>query len=385
MNIVQEKRIRLKKLFPEVFSEDKIDYNSLKHILGDVRENRDGTKERFGLSWPSKSECLKIIQQPSVATLKPVRSESVDFDNTENLFIEGENLEVLKLLQKSYFNKIKMIYIDPPYNTGKEFIYTDKYGEAINTYLTYTSQVDDEGRKFSTNTDMVGRYHSNWLNMMYPRLYLAKNLLAEDGLIFISIDDHENSNLRLLCDEIYGEDNFLGCVVWNSTKSVTNTALISVSHTYNLIYAKDLDYFSQNRNHFRLNESGEGFDNPDNDPRGPWKADPFQVGGWRPNQQYEIKNPKTGEIYKPNVGCSWKNDYDQFQKLLKDNRIVFGSSGEAGPQRKRFLSKALERGKVVKTWWDDVGTTTHGTKTVKSLFGGKKVFSNPKPVDLIKK
>ncbi|WOV90287.1 MAG: site-specific DNA-methyltransferase [Candidatus Zeuxoniibacter abyssi] len=348
-------------------------------------ENVESDKERFGLQWHGKAECMRIIQQPSIATLKPARDKSSDFDKTENLFIEGDNLEVLKLLQKSYFGKVKMIYIDPPYNTGKEFIYPDKYAETLDTYLKYTGQIDADGRKFSTNTDTVGRYHSNWLNMMYPRLYLARNLLRDDGVIFISIDDNEQSNLKALCDEIFGEDDFIGCIEWNSTKSTTNTALISVGHTHNLVYAKNKEYFITNREHFRFSEDGSGFSNPDNNPRGPWKADPFQVGGWRPNQQYVITNPVTKEKYKPNEGCSWKNDKVNFLRIKKDNRIVFGVSGEAGPQRKRFLTEAKERGKVSKTWWDEAETTNKGTVTINNLFGKKNMFSNPKPVKLILK
>ena len=226
--------------------------------------------------------------------------------------------------------------------------------------------------------------HSKWLSFMFPRLVLARELLREDGVIFISIDDNEQANLKLLMNEVFGEECFCADIMWNSTKSVTNTAIVSVSHTHNLVYFKDKDYYTKNRTEFRLNDDGEGFSNPDNDPRGEWKADPFQVGGWRPNQQYEITNPKTGNVYKPNSGCSWKNDYTTFQELMKDNRIVFGISGEAGPQRKRFLSEAMERGKVVKTWWDDVETTTNATQKLKELMGSS-LFDNPKPVSLIKK
>ena len=382
LNIAEHKREQLKQLFPEVFDEGGIDFDALKSALGECAAP---VGERFGLSWHGKAACKKTIQQPSIATLKPNREQSVDFDETENLFIEGDNLEVLKLLQKSYFGKVKMIYIDPPYNTGKEFIYPDKYGETLNTYLEYTGQKDSEGRKFSTNTESEGRYHSNWLNMMYPRLYLARNLLREDGVIFISIDDNEQDNLKKLCNEIFGEENFLSTIVWNSTKSVTNTALISNSHSYNLIYAKDKDFFKENRHSFRFPESGDGFSNPDNDHRGKWKADPFQVGGWRPNQQYEITNPNTGEKYLPNPGSSWKNELVKFEQLMKENRIVFGVSGEAGPSRKRFLSEAKKRGRVSKTWWDDVGTTSNGTIQLKELFDESAVFNNPKPTDLIEK
>ena len=219
IDVAAEKRKELKgvlgETFPEVFAEGAVDFDQLKRVLGAWV---DPGKERFGLNWPGKAQCMKIIQQPSAATLKPIRAESVDFDTTGNLFIEGDNLEVLKLLQKAYFGKIKMIYIDPPYNTGNEFIYPDKYAETLETYLAYTGQVDGAGRKFSTNTDASGRFHSRWLNMMYPRLYLARNLLREDGAIFVSISDHELSSLRQICDLVFGEENFVAQLVWKSRK-----------------------------------------------------------------------------------------------------------------------------------------------------------------------
>jgi adenine-specific DNA-methyltransferase len=381
----QERIEQLKTIVPEAFADGKINWEVLHEALGEYLESETPETEHFGLSWPGKREARRLTSIPSTGTLVPCEGEGVNEEKTHNIFIEGDNFEVLKLLQKSYAGQIKMIYIDPPYNTGNDFIYRDKYSETLKTYLAYAGLVDDEGRKFSTNNPNEGRFHTKWLNMMYPRLYLARNLLREDGVIFISIDDNEFSNLRKMCDDIFGEENLIGTVVWNSTKSVTNTALISVSHTYNLIYAKEIDYFTKNRNHFRLPEDGEGFSNPDNDSRGPWKADPFQVGGWRPNQQYEIVNPKTGEIYKPNPSCSWKNDYKKYLELLEDNRIVFGVSGEAGPQRKRFQTEAEERGRVAKTWWDDVSTTTNATQSLRKLFDDKSTFPNPKPVDLIKK
>lgn len=219
--------------------------------------------------------------------------------------------------------------------------------------------------------------------MMYPRLKLARNLLRDDGVIFMTIGDDEITNLRKLADEIFGEANFAADYIWNATKSVTNTALVSVSHNYNVVMFRNINYFIEHRAEFRLIEDGEGFSNPDNDSRGLWKADPFQVGGWRPNQQYEIVNPNTGTVYRPNPGCSWKNDYDKFQELVKDNRIVFGTTGEGGPQRKRFIWEAQERGKVSKTWWDDVETTTNGTQLLKKMFDGKSLFDNPKPVGLL--
>ena len=237
MNIVEEKREKLKELFPEVFTEGrKIDFDRLKLTLG---EAVDVGKERYGMNWPGKADCFKIIQQPSIATLTPAREESVDFDETENLFIEGDNLEVLKLLQKSYFGKIKMIEIDPPYNTGNDFIYPDNYSESLDTYLRYTGQIDNEGRKYSTNTEADGRFHSKWMNMMYPRLFLARNLLREDGVIFMHIDDHEVSNLRKLCDEIFGEANFVAEFVWNTEGHTDNQLDVKINHEYIILYVKN--------------------------------------------------------------------------------------------------------------------------------------------------
>ena len=295
-------------------------------------------------------------------------------------------MDALKHLLKSYSNSIKCIYIDPPYNTGSDgFVYNDKFTFTEEQIQTKLGVSEEKAKRILDLARRGSASHSAWLMFMAPRLMLAKDLLTEDGVIFISIDDNEQANLKLLCDSIFGEENFLTDLIWNSTKSVTNTALISVSHTHTLIYFNDKSYFVKNRTEFRLEDNGEGFINPDNDPRGPWKADPFQVGGYRANQQYEIVNPKTGVTYRPNPGSSWKNDYEHFQELLKDNRIVFGVSGEAGPQRKRFKWEAEERGSVSKTLWTDVETTTNGTELLKKIFDGKSVFSNPKPVGLIKR
>ena len=378
-DMVAQNLSQLKTIFPDVFCEGKVDFDALRQLLGDSIEDGD---EKYGLNWHGKRQARRLSLIPSTGTLRPCPDESVDWDPTQNLMIEGDNLEVLKLLQKSYAGKVKLIYIDPPYNTGKEFIYPDNYKDGIKNYLKVTGQVDGNGQKLTSNTDASGRFHTNWLNMMYPRLRIAKSLLRSDGIIVVSISDSEVHNLRDCLDELFDSDNFIGCVVWNSTKSVTNTALISVSHTYNLVYARDRDYFVRNRVHFRLPEEGDGFKNPDNDPRGPWKADPFQVGGERPNQMYPIENPNTGEIYRPNPGNSWKNELSVFEQLKADGRIVFGTSGEAGPQRKRFLSEAEERGRVAKTWWDDIDTTTSATRAAKELMG-ESVFDNPKPTSLV--
>lgn len=384
-DVVGERREILEKYFPGVFVDGVVDCNKLNDEVGNVMNGENG---RYGLHWAGKPNVFKEIAQQTTKTLKPDKKESVDFESAQNIFIEGENLETLKVLQKSYYGKVKMIYIDPPYNTGNDFVYRDKFARSQEEEMTEAGEMDGDGnlqRDYKKNTKESGRFHSNWLNMMYPRLYLARNLLRDDGVIFVSIDDNEVHNLRMIMNEIFGEENFVATYLWHSTKSITNTALVSEAHTYNIVFAKNLSYYTENREEFRLPESGEGFSNPDDDPRGPWKADPFQVGGWRPNQQYEITNPNTGEVFTPNPGNSWKNDYDKFQELLEDNRIVFGVTGEAGPQRKRFLSEALKRGRVSDTWWGDVDTTTNATSNLREIFNGKKLFDNPKPVNLIKR
>lgn len=377
LDVEDVEKQKLKSVFPQCFEEGKLNVERLLTLCGKYSDEKD--HEKYNFEWKGKQQAYQLAAKRTMATLRPCKEESVNFDETGNLYIEGDNLEVIKVLQKSYYNKIKMIYIDPPYNTGHDFVYNDDFKDPLDHYKEITSQTT------KSNPESMGRFHTAWLNMMLPRLRLAANLLREDGVIFISIDDHEVHNLRKICDEVFGEENFVGDILWNSTKSVTNTALISVSHTHNLIYFKDFSYYVKNRHEFRLQDNGEGFSNPDNDPRGPWKADPFQVGGWRPNQQYTIINPNTNVEYRPNVGCSWKNDYNKFKELLADNRIVFGKNGTSGPQRKRFMFEAADRGKVAKTWWDDVETTTNGTQFIKQLFHNVSIFDSPKPVGLIKK
>ncbi len=307
--------------------------------------------EKALVNWKRYIKNSEEIGEETVKEIKRDENGTIK----ENLIIKGNNLLALHSINKQFADKVKLIYIDPPYNTGKDgFKYNDKFN------------------------------HSTWLTFMKNRLEVARRLLRDNGVIFISVDDREFAYLKILCDEIFGRENFLNDVIWNSTKSVTNTAIISVSHTHNLVYFKNKDYYIKNRTEFRLVEDGEGFFNPDDDPRGVWKADPFQVGGWRPNQQYEIKNPNTGIIYTPNKGCSWKNDYKKFQELVADNRIVFGARGTASPQRKRFLFESEKRGKVSKTIWDDAGTTTDGTRHLKQLFN-EIVFDNPKPEQFIEK
>ena len=264
-DIAEDRRQELLRLFPEIRTEGgKVDLERLKLSLG---EAVDVGRERYGMNWPGKAECFKTIQAPSLGTLCPCPDESVNFDTTENLIIEGDNLEVLKLLQKAYLGKVKMIYIDPPYNTGNDFIYPDNYTESLQTYLEYTGQVDSEGKKFGTNTDADGRFHSKWLNMIYPRLYLARNLLSDTGVIFVSIDDTEHANLRRVCDEVFGEENFRADIAWQKryTRS-NNTVDFTTTVEHLLVYARS-DVFLPNLLP-RTEEADARYSNPDDDPRG---------------------------------------------------------------------------------------------------------------------
>lgn len=389
MNIIEEQKKKLKQLYPEVFIEgDKIDLDKLRLTIG---ESVDVGKERFGMNWPGKADCFKIIQQPSLATLVPAREESVNFDTTENLFIEGDNLEVLKLLQKSYLGKIKMIYIDPPYNTGNDFIYPDNYSETLETYLAYTGQVDSEGRKFSTNTDTEGRFHSKWMNMMYPRLFLAKNLLREDGVIFISIDDNELKNLKSLCDEIFGEENFVANIIWQKKYSPQNDATyFSNMHDYILCVAKRKKEMKTDKGWTRIllprtDETNARYKNPDNDPRGNWKPGDFTAEGPTPNCIYPITSP-TGKVFLPPLGKRWVFNKQNFEELISDNRIWFGEDGNNVPALKRFQSE-VQDGLVPNTIWfyQDVGHTQEGKQEVNKLFDEKAVFDYPKPSRLLKR
>lgn len=383
VSISDHQKVKLKELFPEVFTEgSKIDFDQLKRTLGEMVDNG---KERFGMNWAGKADCFKTIQQPSVATLVPCPEESIDFDTTENVFIEGDNLEVLKLLQKSYLGKIKMIYIDPPYNTGKDFVYPDNYSENLDTYLEYTGQIDGKGRKFSTNVDTDGRFHSKWINMMYPRLFLAKNLLREDGVIFISIDDCELKNLRSICDEIFGEENFVGNIVWQKKYAATNDSKgFSTMHDYIVVYKKS-DSFNRLLLP-RTEELNKPYKNDDNDGRGLWRTGDLLVKSFSRTAVYPIVNPNTGVEYFPAEGSSWRASKETMQTWLGENRIYFGKDGKGAPQLKRYLNE-VQAGKVPTTWWpfDEVGHNDAANKELKAIFGTKPPFDTPKPSTLIKR
>jgi len=396
MDIKAENRRRLKALFPTVFSEtanekgvpvEAIDFEKLKAELGTFSEVFEARRERYGMDWPGKKDCMKLIQQPSLATLKPCREESVDFDATGNLFIEGDNLEVLKLLQKSYYGKVKMIYIDPPYNTGNEFIYPDKYSETLETYLAYAGLVDDEGKKFSTNTPNEGRFHTRWLNMMYPRLYLARSLLREDGVIFISIDDNELNNLRKMCDEIFGEENFIATVIWQKVFAPKNTAKhFSEDHDFILVYARHAEQWRPELL-LRTEESDARYKNPDKDPRGPWTSGDLSARNYYSEGTYPITCPSGRVIAGPPPGTYWRISKEKFSELDRDNRVWWGDDGNNMPRLKRFLSEVMQ-GRVPQTLWSykDVGHTQEAKKELLQLVSfssSDSVFETPKPTRLI--
>ncbi|OWY73114.1 site-specific DNA-methyltransferase [cyanobacterium TDX16] len=384
-DIAGEKIADLLRLFPEIRTEGgKLDFERLKLALG---QSVDTGKERFGMNWPGKADCFKTIQTPSVATLRPCPEESVNFEKSENLIIEGDNLEVLKLLQKSYLGKVKMIYIDPPYNTGNDFIYPDNYSESLRTYLEYTGQVDAEGRKFGTNTDADGRFHSKWMNMMYPRLYLARNLLRDDGVIFISVDDTEAANLRQVLNEVFGEDNFLAAIAWEKRYTRSNNAKLFYSLKDTILTYRKSDAVSTIRE-TRSEESKSIYSNPDNDPRGSWTSSSYvnpATKQERPNLVYPIKNPHTGEnIEHPTH--AWKYEQAEHLRHVRENRLWWGQKGDAKfPRLKNFLGEMGE-GIVPTDVWDyeSSGTTDEGGLEVKAIFG-EAIFDNPKPTKLIKR
>lgn len=382
-DIADERRQELLRLFPEVRTEGgKLDFDRLKIALG---EPVDVGRERYGLTWPGKADCFKAIQTPSMGTLRPCPEGSVNFDTTENLIIEGDNLEVLKLLQKPYLGKVKLIYIDPPYNTGNDFIYPDNYTESLQTYLEYTGQVDSQGKKFSTNTEADGRFHSKWLNMMYPRLYLARNLLQEDGVIFITIDDNEVENLRRTCDEVFGEENFVASCVWQKRYSRENRGAIGDAHDYVVAYARRAEVFQDRRGLIAPSEEQlRVYKNLNNDPKGRWRAVPMTAQGYRPNQMYTVVTP-TGVQHKPPEGRCWGMVEAEYLRLRAAGRIYFGKDGNAQPGVIRYLSEV--EGLVPWTWWpsDEVGHTDEARKEIQDIFGSQTVYDTPKPTRLLRR
>lgn len=377
-DLVAQNLEQLKQIFPEVIKEGRVDFEALNDLLGNYG---DTAEERFCLNWAGKANARREAQKRSTGTLRPCPEESVDWDTTENLYIEGDNLEVLKLLQKSYHSRVKMIYIDPPYNTGKDFVYKDNYKDNLQNYLEQTGQ----DKKLSTNTESDGRYHSNWLNMMYPRLKLARNLLTEDGVIFISIDDNEVANLRKICDEVFGEENFLSQVIWERAFAPVNLKKhFSESHDYILCYTKQLNILFCNGLK-RNDKSDSRYANPDNDPRGVWMSSDMTVGPVVTEKVYEITTP-SGNIIKPTSGRCWLFTKDRYKEMLDDNRIWFGIEGSNTPRVKKFLTE-VKAGVTPMTIWkySEVGHSQEAAQNLKKLFDGNDYFDYPKPVGLIQR
>ena len=318
-------------------------------------------------------------------TLRPCIEESKDWDNTENLYIEGDNLEVLKLLQNSYFNKVKMIYIDPPYNTGNDFIYIDDFAQNIDEYEEAKGSFDEEGNRLFKNTDTNGRFHSDWCSMIYPRLVLARNLLANDGVIFISIDDNEQENLKKICDEVFGEKNFIAQVIWERAYAPVNLKKhFSENHDYIICYAKDIDKAICNGLP-RASEANDRYSNPDNDPRGIWKSDNLSVGPIVQSKIYEIITPGGRKVLPPEGYC-WRLSKEKFKEFVKDNRIWFGKDGNNVPSIKRFLTEVKQSITPMTIWkYSEVGHSQDAKQNLKKLFDGKSFFDYPKSVELIKR
>lgn len=377
MNLTQLNVDKLKELFPNIVTEGKINFDMLRTMLGD---EVDDSKEKYQFTWHGKSASIKLAQSPSTATLRPDKKSSKNWDKTRNLYIEGDNLEVLKQLQKTYYGKIKMIYIDPPYNTGNDFVYHDDFKNSIDNYKEQTNQIN------KSNPETNGRYHTDWLNMMYSRLLLSKNLLKEDGVIFISIDDHEQSNLKELCNEVFGEGNFLAQVVWERAYSPINLMKhFSPSHDYILCYAKNINCAVCN-GIARSDEANERYSNPDNDPRGLWKPSDLSVGPAVQENIYPIITP-SGRVVEPPAGRSWSLSEKAFSERLQDNRIWFGLNGNNVPSMKRFLSELKKSGVTPMTIWKytEVDHSQGATQKLAKLFDGKKYFDYPKPVLLLKR
>lgn len=372
---------QLKILFPEAMVEGRIDFEVLKQLLGGLVEERE---EKYGLNWHGKRRARQMALTPSAGTLRPCPEESVDWANTQNLMIEGDNLEVLKLLQKSYAGKVKLIYIDPPYNTGKDFVYPDNFQDNIKNYLELTSQAEG-GQKMTSNTEASGRFHTDWLNMMYPRLKLARNLLREDGVIFISIDDNESDNLRKICDEIFGEENFVASVIWQKKYSTkADSKDFSESHEYLMCYRKSEIASIQGLPRSEAQENT--YKNPDNDLRGLWASDNLLRTEERQYAIYPLKGPN-GQEHWPPQGSSWRFNKEKMEELLKDNRIWFGETGNSKPRLKRFRSEVRDVIPPQTIWgFDQVGHTDEGTKELARLFNGtRSPFPNPKPVRLLQR
>ena len=398
-NVVDENIKRIGELFPNCLTERlndegkpevAIDFDQLRQELS--KDIVEGPEERYQFTWPDKRNAIRLANAPTTDTLRPCREESVDFDNTQNLYIEGDNLEVLKLLRENYLGKVKMIYIDPPYNTGNDFVYNDNFKIDTSTWSDSSGDYDENGCQIvdpmTKNTEANGRFHTDWLNMMYPRLKVAKDLLSEDGVIFISIDDNEIENIQKLADEVFGEQNFLTIFVWEKRTSRENRKVFSVNHDYIVAYARQRWEFEISRGALPYTEEiKKRYSNPDNDPRGDWQSVALTVQGGHgtKSQFYQITTPG-GRVVDVPSGLCWRYTENRLKELVEDGRIYFGADGNNVPRLKVFLNE-MEQGITPHTLWksDEVGTNDSAKRELLNLFDGKSTFDTPKPVSLLKR
>ena len=391
-NLVEQNIEKLAALFPNCVTESKgedgnlkqaIDFDLLKQELS--RHIVDGPQERYHLNWPGKREALLTANAPIAKTLRPCREESVNFDTTQNLFIEGDNLDALKLLQETYLGKVKMIYIDPPYNTGNDFIYEDDFAEDLDSYIERSNQKDEKGNRLVANTESNGRYHSDWLSMIFTRLKLSRDLLAEDGVIFLSIDDNEITNLRKICDEIFGEKNFIAQIVWKKRSSPPNDRIIAAQHEYILCIAKNSTVNNLNLRPRNAEQIGR-YKNPDNHPKGPWVAGDLmgnvKGGRYVDSLYFPIVNPRTGQEHYPSSNGNWRFNSEKIKQLIKNDEIYFGEDDLGRPKLKRFLCDVKD-GMTWTTLWDFAPFNTVGSSEMTNIFGNLTTFENPKPTGLI--
>ncbi len=382
---------RLAELFPGCVTESRgddgavkraIDFDLLRQELSD--RIVEGPQERYRLDWPGKREALLAANAPIAKTLRPCREESVDFDTTQNLFIEGDNLDALKLLQETYLGKVKMIYIDPPYNTGRDFVYDDDFAEDADSFLRKSLQTSSTGEKLVANLESNGRFHSDWLSMMYARVRLAKNLMTEDGVFLASIDDGEISNLRKICDEIFGEEQFAAQIIWKKRNTPPNDKIIGAQHDYILLYVKtDLSGINLRP---RSQDQIDRYKNPDKHPKGPWVAGDLtsnvKGGRYSAALHYPITNPKTGkQFYPPNNG-NWRFNLEKIERLIAEDEIYFGRDGEQAPKLKRFL-RDVKDGTTWTSLWDFAPYNSSGSNEMGDIFGNSVIFENPKPIGLL--
>ena len=374
MNIEQTNLDKLRSVFPECVSEGKLDIDKLLSLCGEYIDN---DFEKYKFEWKGKADCLRLAQKRSTGTLRPCPEESVDWDTTQNLYIEGDNLEVLKLLQTAYYRKVKMIYIDPPYNTGNDFVYADDFADPMARYKEVTQQTT------KSNPETMGRYHTNWLNMMYPRLRLAANLLRDDGVIFISIDDVEIDNLKKLCNEIFGEENFVAQFIWQSRQNKDNRNItgVSIDHEYVVCYTKQFGH----RVFRGTDRKTEQYKNPDNDPRGPWTSANMvglATADARPNLHYDLINPADGRNY----GCpekGWRYDRNTMNRLIQEGRIIWPDNPDGRPRKKSFLNELSDNLPGFSSIFSTGVYTNTATKEIGGLFN-RYLFDFPKPVEIIK-